>query len=114
LSELVKGNGTVGSFVERPANLRGVANAFALYADGEAMQPRYFAGELLFVNPNRPITPGCFVAVELGDGRGQVRQFLRRTHDGIFLRRFNPDQEQRLAAAEVRRIYRITGSAELG
>jgi hypothetical protein len=43
-----------------------------------------------------------------------VRQFLRRSHDGIFLRRFNPDQEQRLAAAEVRRIYRITGSAELG
>jgi len=98
----------------RPANLRGVANAFALYADGETMQPRYFAGELLFVNPNRPITPGCFVAIELADGSGQVRQFLRRTHDGIFVRRFHPDQEQRLPAAEVKRMYRITGSAELG
>jgi SOS-response transcriptional repressor LexA len=106
--------GDAKEFVERPANLRGVANAFALYADGETMQPRYFAGELLFVNPNRPITPNCFVAIELADGRGQVRQFLRRTHDGIFVRRFNPDQEQRLPAAEVKRMYRITGSAELG
>jgi SOS-response transcriptional repressor LexA len=107
-------DGDAKEFVERPANLRGVANAFALYADGESMQPRYFAGELLFVNPNRPITPNCFVAIEMTDGRGQVRQFLRRTHDGIFVRRFNPDQEQRLPAPEVKRLYRITGSAELG
>jgi phage repressor protein C with HTH and peptisase S24 domain len=106
--------GDAKEFVERPANLRGVANAFALYAEGESMQPRYFAGELLFVNPNRPITPNCFVAIELTDGRGLVRQFLRRTHDGIFVRRLNPDQEQRLPAREVKRLYRITGSAELG
>ena len=106
--------GDAKEFVERPANLRGVANAFALYADGETMQPRYFAGELLFVNPNRPITSNCFVAIEMGDGRGHVRQFLRRTHDGIFVRRLHPDNEQRLAASDVKRMYRITGSAELG
>ncbi len=106
--------GDAKEFVERPANLRGVANAFALYADGESMQPRYFAGEMLFVNPNRPITPNCFVAIEMTDGRGQVRQFLRRTHDGIFVRRLHPDTEQRLPASEVKRLYRITGSAELG
>ncbi len=99
-------------FVERPANLRGVANAFALYTDGDGMQPRYLAGELLYVNPNRPITPNCFVAIEFSDGRGMVRQFLRRTHDGIFVRRLHPDQETRLAAAEVKRLYRITGSTE--
>ncbi len=79
-------------FIERPANLRGVANAFALYVDGDAMQPRYFAGELLYVNPNRPITPNCFVAIEFNDGRGLVRQFLRRTHDAIFVRKLHPDQ----------------------
>ncbi|WP_119304017.1 XRE family transcriptional regulator [Dongia deserti] len=106
--------GDAKEFVERPANLRGVANAFALYADGDSMQPRYFAGELLFVNPNRPITPNCFVAIEMADGRGQIRQFLRRTHDSIFVRRFNPDQEQKLSAPQVKRLYRITGSAELG
>ncbi|MBL9036254.1 MAG: helix-turn-helix domain-containing protein [Rhodospirillaceae bacterium] len=99
-------------FIERPANLRGVANAFALYADGDGMQPRYFAGELLYVNPNRPITPNCFVAVEFNDGRGMVRQFLRRTHDAIFVRKLHPDQEAKLPAAEVKRLYRITGSTE--
>ena len=61
------------------------------------MQPRYFAGELLYVNPNRPITPNCFVAVEFGDGRGLVRQFLRRTHDAVFVRKLHPDQEAEAA-----------------
>lgn len=99
-------------FVERPANLRGVANAFALYVDGEAMQPRYFAGELLYVNPNRPITPNCFVAVEFHDGRGLVRQFLRRSHDAIFVRKLNPDKEEKLPAPDVKRLFRITGAIE--
>jgi hypothetical protein len=65
----------------------------------------------------RPISLNAaagFVAIEMTDGRGQVRQFLRRTHDGIFVRRFHPEQELRLPAPGVKRMYRITGSAELG
>jgi phage repressor protein C with HTH and peptisase S24 domain len=99
-------------FVERPANLKGVFNAFALYVDGESMEPRYFAGELLYVNPNRPITKSCFVAVELEDGQGLIKQFLRRSDDEVVLYQFNPPQEIHLRSAQVKRIYRITGSGE--
>src|ERR1019366_7185007 len=56
--------GEAKEFVVRPPALGGVSNAFALYVDGESMEPRYYAGEMLYVNPNRPITRGCFVAVE--------------------------------------------------
>jgi SOS-response transcriptional repressor LexA len=101
-------------FVERPANLRGVINALALYMDGDAMEPRYFAGELLYVNPNRPLTKNCFVAIELADGQGLIRQFVRRSEDEVILQQFNPAKEIRLKAAEVKKIYRITGSAEAG
>lgn len=99
-------------FVERPANLKGVFNAFALYVDGESMEPRYFAGELLYVNPNRPITKNCFVAVELEDGQGMIKQFLRRSDDEIVLYQFNPPQEIHLVSTQVKRIYRITGAGE--
>jgi phage repressor protein C with HTH and peptisase S24 domain len=101
-------------FVERPANLRGVANALALYMDGDSMEPRYYAGELLYVNPNRPLTRNCFVAVELADGQGLIRQFLRRGESDVVLRQFNPAKDQHVKAGEVKRIYRITGSAEAG
>lgn len=101
-------------FVARPSGLDGVANAFALYVDGDSMEPRYIAGEILYVNPNRPITKGCFVAVELRDGQGMIKQFVKRSDDTVVLRQFNPSKDIRLATREVKRMYRITGASEAG
>jgi SOS-response transcriptional repressor LexA len=101
-------------FVSRPSGLDVVANAFALYVDGDSMEPRYFAGEILYVNPNRPITRSCFVAVELQDGQGLIKQFVKRSDDIVLLRQFNPAKDLRLATRDVKRMYRITGSSEAG
>ena len=106
--------GEAKEFVERPANLKGVFNALALYMDGDAMEPRYYVGELLYVNPNRPLTRNCFVAVELADGQGLIRQFVRRSEDEVVLHQFNPAKDLHLKATTVRKIYRITGAAEAG
>ena len=105
--------GEAKEYLVRPPILAGVANAFALYVEGDSMEPRYFAGELLYVNPNRPITRNCFVAIELADGQGLIKQFLRRNDDQVVLRQFNPAKDLRLAVRDVKRIYRITGSSEL-
>ncbi len=101
-------------YIRRPPLLEGVANAFALYVDGDSMEPRYFAGEILYVNPNRPVTKGCFVAVELADGQGLIKQFLRRDDHQVLLRQFNPSKEIPIAAGQVKHIYRITASGEGG
>ncbi len=101
-------------FVARPSALDGVANAFALYVDGDSMEPRYFAGEVLYVNPNRPVTRNCFVAVELQDGQGMIKQFVKRTDDVVVLHQFNPARDLRLPTREVKRMYRITGASEGG
>lgn len=101
-------------FVARPSGLDGVANAFALYVDGDSMEPRYFAGEILYVNPNRPITKSCFVAVELQDGQGMIKQFVKRSDDTVVLRQFNPSKDIRLPTRDVKRMYRITGASEAG
>lgn len=106
--------GEAKEFVERPANLKGVLNALALYMDGDVMEPRYYAGELLYVNPNRPLTKNCFVAVELADGQGLIRQFIRRSEDEVVLHQFNPAKDVHLKAGAVRKIYRITGAVEPG
>jgi phage repressor protein C with HTH and peptisase S24 domain len=78
------------------------------------MEPRYYAGELLYVNPNRPLTRNCFVAVELADGQGLIRQFVRRSEDEVVLHQFNPAKDLHLKAGNVRKIYRITGAVEAG
>jgi phage repressor protein C with HTH and peptisase S24 domain len=78
------------------------------------MEPRYYVGELLYVNPNRPLTRHCFVAVEMSSGQGLIRQFLRRTETELVLHQFSPAKDLHLKAAEVKRICRITGAAEAG
>ncbi len=107
-------DGEPKEFVSRPSGLDGVANAFALYVDGDSMEPRYFAGEVLYVNPNRPISRNCFVAVELRDGQGLIKQFVKRSDDTVMLRQFNPAKDLRLATRDVKRMYRITGASEAG
>lgn len=106
--------GEAKEYIVRPPSLAGVSNAFALYVHGESMEPRYFAGEVLYVNPNRPLAKGCFVAVEMTNDRGLIKQFVRRTDELLVLAQFNPPKEIRLPVAEVKRIYRITGSGEPG
>jgi phage repressor protein C with HTH and peptisase S24 domain len=106
--------GEAKEYVVRPATLAGARNAFALYVDGDSMEPRYLAGEILYVNPNRPLTKNCFVAVEMADGRGMIKQFLRRSDEHIVLHQFNPPKDIRIAARDVKQIYRIVGSAEAG
>ena len=104
--------GEAKEYVVRPATLAGAKNAFALYVDGDSMEPRYFAGELVYVNPNRPLTKGCFVAVEMKDGQGLIKQFLKRSDEQVVLRQLNPPKDIRLHARDVKQLYRITGSAE--
>lgn len=105
-------DGTPKDYAERPPSLIGVADAFAVYVYGDSMEPRYMQGEVVHVNPNRPITRNCFVVVELADGRGMIKQFLRQDDRRLVLRQFKPEQQLMLDRAEVTRICRIVGSAE--
>lgn len=105
-------NGKVSDFVGRPANLLGISSAFAVYAIGDSMEPRFFAGELLYVNPNRPLSKGCFAVVELTDGQGLVKQFLRQDDKTITLYQFNPAKELTLKKPTIKNVFRVVGSSE--
>ena len=105
-------DGAAKDFVQRPPSLLGVANAFAVYVYGDSMEPRYLRGEVVHVNPSRPLTAGCFVVVELADGRGMIKQFIRQDDRRIVLRQFKPERDLTLERGEVARICRIVGSAE--
>jgi phage repressor protein C with HTH and peptisase S24 domain len=50
--------------------------------------------------------------VELTDGRGMIKQFIRQDDRRVVLRQFRPEQELVLERAEIARISRIVGSAE--
>ena len=110
-------NGQVHEYLERPSQLEGVHNGYALYVLGDSMRPRYLEGEIVYINPNRPITRGCFIAVEFrtadgGPGKGMIKQFVKRTPTKLVLRQFNPDKILEVAADEVKHYHRVVQSGE--
>jgi len=78
-----------------PPQLETVAGAQVLYVRGRSMEPRYYPGELVYLNPTRPPNPGDFVLALVREPRfaapiGYVRQYLGEDPGHIRLATLNP------------------------
>ena len=103
-------NGIVQSYVERPWFLMGNANGYAVYVHDASMEPVYRHGNMLYVDPSRPVGRDDDVVIELGDGRAFVKRFVTRRRGTILVRQFNPIQELEFAESEVRAMHMVVGS----
>ena len=111
-------NGEVIDHVPRPPNLAGATNAYAVYATGGSMAPRYLAGELVYIHPGKPVTPGCFVLVQMQpkeDGqapRAFLKRLVKRSGAKVVLEQFDPPKSFNLAVDEIVSMHRVVGSGE--
>lgn len=110
-------NGEVIELVPRPPFLTDVKDAYALYVIGESMVPRYNPGELIYVHPRRPVSPGGYGVFQIRvDGqttpRALIKQLSRRTTHTIVLTQFNPKKELEIKASTLIAMHRIVGSGE--
>lgn len=64
-------NGNEMGDVLAPPSLQGVANAYAVYVAGDSMEPRYDAGEVVFVNPQAPVRKGDYVVAQIAGKDGE-------------------------------------------
>jgi len=109
---LMFNDGEIVERVTRPSLLAGATQAYAVYMTGESMEPRYHALELLYVNPARPITSGCYVVLQKANGEAIVKRFKRRSDHVVVLEQLSPRVEIQVPAEEVTAIHRIVGSVE--
>lgn len=75
---------------------------------------RYFPGELVFVHPNKPLTPDCFCVVQIGKDEpegGFIKQFKSWNHK-LIVAQFNPDKTITFDGSEVIDVHRIVGSGD--
>ncbi len=111
-------NGQHHEFAARPPQLAGVRNAYGVYVNGDSMHPMFQAGWLLHVNPNRPLTAGCGVVVQVrADGDEPplcyVKEFARRSANLLVVRQYNPAAEIEWPLARVIAAHRVVGIAEM-
>jgi len=98
-----------------PPQLEGVKGAKALYVRGRAMEPRYYAGEVVYLNPARAPNPGDFIFITVKEpgfpaSVGYVRQFLGSDLVTIRVSTLNPKREQLIPRQEVIAIATVVGS----
>lgn len=111
-------NGEVVDMVPRPPFLSGAPQGYAVFATGDSMSPRYEAGDLIYIHPGKPVTPGCFVLVQVlgkaeGDGpRAVIKRLGRRSGNKVVLEQFNPAKTFTLNTAEIVSMHRVVGSGE--
>lgn len=91
-------NGTEVGRVFCPPMLEGVEGAYAVMVYGTSMEPRYFAGETVWVNPHLPVRAGDDViaqVLENGDDQpveSYIKRFESRSARVLRLYQYNPDE----------------------
>lgn len=88
-------------------------HVFTIYVEGESMEPRFEPGELIYLDPTRPVKLGDDVVVVFGSMReGQpdrhyLKRLVRRTAEKVLTRQFNPDEVVEFPAGSVKQIIRV-------
>ncbi|MDR7034518.1 S24 family peptidase [Mesorhizobium sp. BE184] len=90
-------NGQEIAYVFCPPMLEGVDDAYAVQVYGTSMEPRFFAGETVWLNPRAPVRAGDFVVAQIIADENEapdsyIKQFISNTSKGLRLRQLNPDE----------------------
>lgn len=106
-------NGETMGWVARPMSLIGVADAYAIYVDGESMYPRYKPGETVWVNPGRPVGKFDDVIIQMHPEEenavpyGFIKEFRAWTPTHLIVFQHNPPGEVRYPRDQVKSVHRI-------
>ncbi len=108
-------DGSARGEILAPPQLENVSDAKAVYVRGRSMEPRYYPGEVVYLNPSRPPNPGDFVLVTVKEPRfpapiGYIRQYLGEDLVHIHLRMLNPKGEHLIARQNLVGMATIVGS----
>ncbi|MDA4844102.1 LexA family transcriptional regulator [Hoeflea poritis] len=105
-------NGNRLDDVFSPPSLSSVAGAYAVYVAGESMEPRYFDGEIVFVNPSKRARRGDFVVAQIqaeehGPALAYVKRFVRWNAEELVLAQYNPEKELHFPAGQVISVHLV-------
>ena len=94
-------NGTEIGRVFCPPSLEGVEGAYAVRVYGTSMEPRFKAGETVWIDPNEPVRAQDDVVVQLvGDGdepatESYIKEFRSQSGKVLRLWQHNPDEGEK-------------------
>lgn len=105
-------------YVRRAPGLFGSKNVYALYVEGDSMDPMHKAGDLLFVHPDRPARIGDSVVVQFKKGENQYSEAMlgilyKKNPKVVELQKLNPPAIVDIDAKTVEFVHRVLTMGEL-
>ncbi|WP_420578810.1 S24 family peptidase [Oceaniradius stylonematis] len=103
-------------YVPTPPGLARVRDAYALIITGRSMEPKFEAGDVVFLNPHRPPRQGDHVVVQERRSGGTVVTIKRfeRWNDGYLVTtQYNPLSEVRFRRDQIIAVHRVLTVNEL-
>ena len=95
-----------------PPDIQGRANATAAFrVSGESMEPRLFAGEIVYVALGLAPARGQDCIVELIDDTALIKIYEGSREGRVFLKQFNPAKQLDLAWDKIRAVHAVVARA---
>jgi phage repressor protein C with HTH and peptisase S24 domain len=95
-----------------PPDIQGRANATAAFrVSGESMEPRLFAGELVYVALGLAPARGQDCIVELQDNSALVKTYDGSRDGRIYLKQYNPDKQLAFTWDQMRGLHAVVARA---
>lgn len=90
-------NGQEVARVFCPPDLAGVEGAYAVQVYGTSMEPKFEAGETVWLHPYTPVRSGDYVVAQILSSDGEppesyIKQFVSRSSKVLRLKQFNPEE----------------------
>ena len=91
-------NGNILYEIICPPQLCDIKNAYGVVVSGSSMEPRYFDGETVYINPMRRVRSGDFVVAqvqmdEFSLPHAFVKRLVRHNSQELVLEQYNPPKE---------------------
>lgn len=104
-------------YVHRPYHLLHNQNSFAIYVEGSSMEPKFEAGDLIFIDTHKAPKPYDYVVVELIDEYGEreafVKRYLGKKNNQLICLQYNPYKERTYPLERIANIHRVFSNNEI-
>ena len=110
-------NGEEMDRVPVPPPLIGIHDAYGVQVAGDSMEPRYYAGEYVYVHPYKAVARGAFVVIQVEEPGNAVplayvKRFEKADDEIITVSQLNPPETLTFPRARVLSIHRIVMGGE--
>lgn len=105
-------------WVRRPPALLGARDIYAIYIEGQSMEPEHRPGDLRFVHPHKPAKVGDTVIVQISmtdhDGiQSMIGHLTKRTATTLYLGKLNPVNTVEIPIGNVKAVHKVLTMNEL-